>query len=226
MKVLFLDAGGVITRLRSPKPAVFAEACSQRGMKIPLSTCEMAFRAADRLLEERLDEFLSEYPRFRSRYLDVLRIRTGLDDSLESVFDDYMRLLQSARFRTLYEDVIPTLEALRSTSIRLGVLSNASRDLVPLLFRFGVAHYFDAIIVSELVGSEKPQREIFMKALETLDVEPQEAVHVGDSYHHDYLGATRAGLQAVLLDRKGTSSWGVPTLRSLQELPDALNRLF
>lgn len=225
MRALFLDSGGVITRLLKSKPHVFAEACARQGLSVPVKKCAGAFGAADRLLEERKDQLLSDYGTFRRAYMDALRLHTGLGSRLEAVFRDYMDLLQSPRFRSLFEDVVPVLEELRNTSLHLGVLSNASRELVPLLFSLGVAKYFDGIIVSELAGCEKPQAQIFTTAVEAFEVSPQEALHIGDSYYHDYLGATRAGLRAVLLDRRGVSSRDIPTIRSLRELPSMLPAL-
>ncbi|MFQ5837532.1 MAG: HAD family hydrolase [Thermoplasmata archaeon] len=223
MKAVFLDSGGVITRLQAPKPDIFLEASRESGIDLPRSRAEAAFRSTEAMLRANQDLFLSDYPQYRARYMDVLRAEAGLGSDLEEVYDVYMRLLQSPRFRSLHGDVLPTLRTLRDAGLKLGVLSNASKELIPLLFQLGIAPYFDAIIVSQLVGYEKPQREIFLDGLEALEVSPEEAAHVGDSYHYDYLGATQVGMTAILLDRAGSSRMNVSKVRSLYELPEALN---
>jgi putative hydrolase of the HAD superfamily len=57
-------------------------------------------------------------------------------------------------------------------------------------------------------------------AAEAGGVAPHQALMVGDSYHADVLGARSAGMDAVLLDRLGTSGpLETPIIRSLSELP-------
>jgi putative hydrolase of the HAD superfamily len=225
MEAVFLDSGGVITRLRVSKSAVLAAACRELGLDVSVEQCEAALRAADSLPKAELDLFLEDFPTFRSKYLEVLRERGGLGDDVERVYALYLDLLQSDRFRDLYPDVLPALKVLRKDGLRLGVVSNASKELIPLLFQLGVASYFDVLIVSQLVGHEKPQKQIFLEALNALEVSAEEAVHVGDSYYHDYLGATRAGLRAILVDRGGSSELKIPMIGGLGNLPGALDRL-
>ncbi len=191
-------------------------------MEIPLETIESAFQACEALVESKKDLFLEEYTAFRKEYFDVFRDKTGLGERLAEVDGEFMRQLQSPEHRALYEDAIPTLRTLAEKGLRLGVISNATEGLVPLLLRMGVAPFFEVVVASWLVGYDKPQREIFDLALEGMDVPPEEAVHVGDSYFYDYLGASHAGLGAILLDRRGTAKWDVPRVSSLRELPAAL----
>ncbi len=52
-----------------------------------------------------------------------------------------------------------------------------------------------------------------------MDVRPEESLYVGDVYSVDYLGATRAGLQAILFDVAGAySNNGLKRVESLEEL--------
>jgi FMN phosphatase YigB (HAD superfamily) len=67
----------------------------------------------------------------------------------------------------------------------------------------------------------KPHPSIFEAALRLLEVEPHEAVMVGDSFAHDIQGARRLGMQGVLVSRSGRSETpadGVPVIRNLREL--------
>lgn len=222
LRAVFLDAGGVITRLKVPKHVVFVEACEELGLALGVEKAREAFASASGLLEEMPDAFLEDYPHFREAYMQRLQQETGVEDRFEDVYRKYMSLLQSTKFRELFDDVVPTLEALRSKGLSLGILSNASRNLIDLFVRFGVVWYFDALIISELVGFEKPQTEIFETALDVLGVSANEALHLGDSYHYDFLGASHAGLQALLLDRALSFPKDVPKISTLRELPSRL----
>jgi putative hydrolase of the HAD superfamily len=101
----------------------------------------------------------------------------------------------------LFDDVLPTLDALRARGLRLGLLSNTARDLD--LF---VAHHklsVDAVLTSRLHGKTKPHEGIFLRMLELLGVGPNEAAMVGDTVEDDIEGARRVGMRAVLVDRDG-----------------------
>jgi putative hydrolase of the HAD superfamily len=102
---------------------------------------------------------------------------------------------------------------------RIAVISNADGRIEDVLQRCGIADCFLTITDSGLVGYEKPHPEIFRRALKSLDANPQESLYVGDLYSVDYLGATGAGMQAVLMDVPGAyTKRGVPRVESLTGL--------
>ena len=61
----------------------------------------------------------------------------------------------------------------------------------------------DSVVDSEIFGVEKPDRRIFEHALSLASVAPSAAVHVGDLYAVDVVGAAGAGIHPVLLDPHG-----------------------
>src|SRR5216110_316410 len=102
---------------------------------------------------------------------------------------------------------------------RLGVISNADGQIASVLKHCGIADCFQTITDSGLIGCEKPRAEIFHAALREMDVRPEDSLYVGDVYSVDYLGATRAGLQAILFDSAGAySNNGLKRVVSLEEL--------
>jgi putative hydrolase of the HAD superfamily len=127
-------------------------------------------------------------------------------------------LVDSLRFRLL-PDALPALDALAGAGIALGVVSNWDCSLEDVLAGLGVADRFGAISASALVGAGKPDPAIFRDALARLGVAPEDALHCGDLPDRDCLGARRAGVEAVLLDREGRHA-GAPCARvaSLEEL--------
>ena len=121
---------------------------------------------------------------------------------------------------TLYEDALPVLADLRARSIKIGLISNGSRDLDEF-----VGHHaldVDCAVGSRAFGRTKPHPEIFRRALELLGVEPGEAAMVGDSYEDDIEGARALGMQAFLLDRDGRRLDEPQRLPDLFALPAAL----
>ncbi len=123
----------------------------------------------------------------------------------------------------------PVLEQLRKSGYQLAVVSNT---FVPgfvmdrHLERLGLLEYFPTRIYSCDVGYRKPHRRIFELALAELEVEPADAVFVGDLLDADVMGATRAGLRAIWLNQADAVEQAMPAnsirIRSLSELPIAL----
>jgi HAD superfamily hydrolase (TIGR01662 family) len=125
------------------------------------------------------------------------------------------RWLHSENFE-LSEDVLPVLGHLREQGLKIGLVSNTSRDLDAFVEHFSLD--VDAWITSRSHGKVKPSPSIFRAILEELDVEPQETVMVGDSAEDDVAGARALGIQAFLVDRDGADGDALPTLLALPAL--------
>jgi putative hydrolase of the HAD superfamily len=136
------------------------------------------------------------------------------------------RLVESTRQSANWRVIRPgTRELLKRLGQRypLAVISNADGKIEDVLKRSGIADCFATITDSGLVGYEKPHPAIFQAALQAMDAKPQESLYVGDVYSVDYLGATQARLQAVLIDVSGAyREMNVPRVESLEELEDWL----
>jgi putative hydrolase of the HAD superfamily len=137
--------------------------------------------------------------------------------------DLYARFGEPGAWR-VFDDVVPTLEALASLGIKLGVISNWDERLRPLLRRLKLHDYFETIVVSHEVGFPKPSPVIFQHAAEKLALPAEAILHVGDSLEMDAQGARAAGLAALELrrDAGGISADQVKTLLDLQTLLPAL----
>ena len=143
---------------------------------------------------------------------DIVRAMGGEGDACRSVAQAITdRWLSSENFE-LYEDVLPVLSALRGHGLKIGLVSNTSRDLDSFVSHFSLP--VDAWISSGRHGKVKPSPSIFMAVLDQLEVEPSAAVMVGDSLEDDVEGARALGMQAYLVDRDGRT-----------EVPDALPTL-
>ena len=111
------------------------------------------------------------------------------------------RAWEHAQHFDLYDDALPTLADLRARGLKLGLLSNTSRNLEAF-----VAHHrldVDAVLTSHAHGKTKPHEAIFRALLAKLEVDPSEAAMVGDQLEDDVEGARAVGMNAVLLDREG-----------------------
>ena len=107
----------------------------------------------------------------------------------------------------------------------MGIISNWDTPLHAMVEELGLAPYFEVIVAShdQRVRSAKPDAAIFEYALNAVGVSPEEAVHVGDSFEADIMGAHATGIRAILLDRDETQTgqWG-ETIQTLHALPNLL----
>jgi putative hydrolase of the HAD superfamily len=120
----------------------------------------------------------------------------------------------------LYDDVPSSLAALRAGGLRIGLVSNSSRDVREFAVHHGLD--VDAGISSFHHGRTKPHASIFRAVLDLLGVEPAEAVMVGDTIADDIDGARAVGMEAILLDREGRRTEFEPRIETLSELPPLL----
>ena len=97
--------------------------------------------------------------------------------------------------------------------------------LLGLLDGLGIADRFDPIVASSRAGAAKPDPAIFRYALTKCGANAEQAVHVGDTYELDVLGARAAGMAAILIDRVGRATPpDCSTVRGLDEVPALLER--
>jgi putative hydrolase of the HAD superfamily len=142
--------------------------------------------------------------------------------------DDALReqLVSGIRDSANWDQILPgTSDRLQSIgqNYRMAVISNADGRIEDVLRRCGIADCFRTITDSGLVGYEKPHPEIFRQALQAMGAAPQESLYVGDVYSVDYLGATGAGMRAILMDVPGAyREKGLPRVESLEELQATL----
>jgi putative hydrolase of the HAD superfamily len=115
------------------------------------------------------------------------------------------------------------LDRLRAAGLGLVLVSNADPDLPGVFEDLGLARRFDHLVISGIVGVEKPDPGIFREALRVSGADPSTTVHVGDLYEVDVVGARAAGIGAVLVDPGGTRAGrDCPRVPSLAAYVDAL----
>ena len=100
------------------------------------------------------------------------------------------------------------LELLRALDgrVRIAVVTNNTvAEQTNKLATFGLAALVDALVTSEEIGAAKPDGRIFAAALRRIDCAPADAVMLGDSWTHDVVGATSAGIRAIWFNRNGAA---------------------
>ena len=139
----------------------------------------------------------------RSHDLTFLRRRALIEQFAaagyaESLADDALEVFLAERNRVdFYADVRPSLMRLRA-SYRLIAVSNGNADLQ----RCGIGDLFDGHVTAIAAGAAKPDARIFEALRRMAGVSAAQVLHVGDDPLADVVGAMRAGMQAVWLNRE------------------------
>ncbi|WP_435770383.1 HAD family hydrolase [Nocardioides sp. SYSU DS0651] len=145
------------------------------------------------------------------------------DDALaDDVFAGFLGCYQAA-WRA-FDDASAVVERALAGGLRVGVLTNGERAIqTEKLRRTGLLRDDVPVFASSHLPAAKPDPRAYLTACTALGVDPAATLMVGDSLRHDVVGATRAGLSALLLDRPGwydadRAGVRVDTVRGLDEL--------
>ena len=149
----------------------------------------------------------------------IVQLMGGVGNTYECAAEMTRAWLHAQHFE-LYDDALPTLDALRARGLKLGLLSNTSRDLADFVAHHGIE--VDAVLTSHVHGKTKPHETIFRALLAQLDVAAEDAVMIGDQLEDDVLGARAVGMRAILVDRDGRYPDVDDRLDDLRGLPAAL----
>ncbi|HWV49086.1 MAG TPA: HAD-IA family hydrolase [Microbacterium sp.] len=126
----------------------------------------------------------------------------GQDDA--ALLDEAAQLHVRAEHGTfaLFAETLAVLESLRSDGILLGIITNGPSEFQRAkLATVGIDGLFDVVVASGDIGVLKPAGEIFELAAARLGVAAGRALHIGDNFAADVVGAADAGMTAVWINR-------------------------
>jgi len=220
IKAVTFDVGGTLIEPWPSVGHVYAEVAMRHGVKtFSAEQLNARFKAAWRARKNfghSRDEWAS--------LVDEVFAETIPNPSRAEFFAElYERFAQPEVWR-IFEDVVPTLEALASRDIKLAVISNWDERLRGLLHRLKLDRYFEAFAISCEVGFSKPSPVIFEHAAAKLGLPANSILHIGDSFEMDIAGALAAGLHAWQI-RRTQERPANPHLPSLAELPARIEEI-
>jgi putative hydrolase of the HAD superfamily len=233
---VLLDVGETLIGPRVPFGAVYARVLAEQGLALAAEPLQAAILDtvawSSRTIAPGVDRY-GHFPGGETEYWQrfarrVLRQASGgeVDAELAARAVDALReAFRPPAAWEVFPDVVPALEALAGRGVRLGIVSNWDSRLPRLLDGLDLAHWFDAVGVSHLEGVEKPDPRLFAVVLRRLRVEPGAALHVGDVPELDGAGARAAGVDCLIVDRKGRLHGDAhPRVEDLSALPSIAAR--
>ena len=234
IKAVFFDWFNTLAHYNPPREELQSQALREFGIDISPQKILPGLLIADRdyLEENAISPIRQRSPeeqvKIYIRYQQVVLTEAGVNvpdepDFLVKLMKRAHQLSEGMSF-ILFDDVLSTLKALKEQNLILGLLTNLDRDMKPICNELGLEPYINPIVTSGEVGADKPKPPIFLTALQRAGVKASEAVHVGDQYKMDVLGARGVGINPILIDRYDFYSEvsDCPRIRSLTELTDYL----
>lgn len=223
---VFFDFGGTLLIMRRDR--IISRILSEEGYAVEAEQVHSAYFSVEpSWLEEYGDKKMTgEETEEAYRRLDAMIFRLLFPGSTGTETDRVSALMRLGWPRVeksvpleLYPDALPTLDVLKSQGYSLGLVSNAPPNTMNVVEKLGLTKYFPVVLISGVVGVSKPNPEIFRMALARAGAGPESAVHVGDVYEADVVGARNAGIKGILLDRSGSQSkLDCPRIQSLSEI--------
>lgn len=118
-------------------------------------------------------------------------------------------------FNHLHPEILPMLSKLKDHGIKIGLISNCFSEEAVVIRNSILAPYFDAIYLSYEQGVKKPDKEIFIRCINELDVKAEECLYIGDGGSQELEASSTLGmhaLQATWYLKEGTMQISKPRI--------------
>ena len=215
--VLF-DLGG--TLLDAPEPSeIIASLLEEKGILKDLQEISSAVTSAESSFSG--NEFIGKqhWVEWNARVLENLGISRGRLDLANHIDSNWWSRAEVS----LYLDVIPLLDELKSRQLKIGGVTNGmSTDLPYLIDELGLGEYLDVRVSADLAGRRKPSPRIFLHAAKEMDLPPSDIMFVGDEEALDYNPSESVGMTPILIVRKRSAAL---VKNAISDLAEVLNFL-
>jgi putative hydrolase of the HAD superfamily len=210
IKAILFDAAGTLFFLTKTVGDHYAYVGREVGLNLDARQLEHAFHAAWQQMPRRSaiegpreNDDKGWWRELVSRVIDQVAPSLSKLDQ-DNFFEVAYEHFAEAGVWKLYPEVPEVLEQLRPC-FELAVISNFDGRLRLILQHLGISKYFAYVFISSELGADKPDPEIFRRALKVMHLDANEILHVGDDPERDWKAASAAGLCAFRLDRTRNS---------------------
>lgn len=222
VKAVLFDLGGTLIKT-AEVPEIYKRILKRFGVNVTSDEILKAHRANEEefdIAKGQLEFGQDFWIKWNLRVLE----RIGITENTEYLAQKVDELWWDHADLEVYSDVFPMLAQLRTNGVKLGLVTNGlKKDFEYLLKRMELADCFDVVVGMDTCNKAKPDKEIFLFALNKLGIHPEQALFVGDSVKNDYKGAEGAGMKPLIIDREGKAPSNVDKIDSLTALLSLLD---
>ena len=224
---IVLDAVGTIIEPRPSVSEAYAQAAMRQGCAIDVDVLKTRFRdafAIDEIDEQRGALATNEETEFRRWKHIVEKCLPQVPDPGRA-FEELWAHFADPSSWIVFPDVLETVQTLKARGFHICVASNFDGRLRRVAAGLeDLRNWIEPLVISSEVGYRKPHPAFYRAACERLDLDPKHVLCVGDDLANDVEGPRRAGIRSILIDRRGSESSQIPSLRDLNALVDLLGK--
>lgn len=206
IRTVFFDFGGTLVEQIANPVDVWLEILLARGLELSREDLGVAYQEANEWFQDAVFAYHGRtkelWPEYDKRVLACLGIEDPTGEHAMAVEERF----NLVRWNRLYPETHAVLDALRGDGRALHVISNDTDEIHGRIRELGLAAYFDSVTCSQEAGANKPDPAPFRLALRRAGCTPAEAIHVGNTYAEDVIGARGVGIAPILVDREGRQS--------------------
>ena len=209
-KAIFFDAAGTLFHLTGTVGHHYALVASEVGLTLNAHQLDGAFYSAWKKMPRRIAILGPRENDDKGWWRELVDlVLAQVVPSLSELDRDNFFEIAYEHFAEpgvweLYPEVPDVLKQLQP-HFQLAVISNFDGRLRFILEHLGISKFFAHIFISSEIGADKPDPEIYRRALKLIDLKPNEVLHVGDDPERDWEAASAAGLSIFRLDRPKNS---------------------
>jgi putative hydrolase of the HAD superfamily len=204
IRAVFFDAGNTLFRESPIRWEIYASVAREFGLSGDPERMRAAMVRAHEETPIRVNGHFRYTNGWFQTYLSaVFRSVGAREDQIPPIAETLVAAFRDRRTFVIFPEVEEVIGALRARGLAIGIISNWSPRLPSLLRDLALAPRFDFVLCSAIEEVEKPDPEIFARALARAGTAPEESIHVGDSLEKDVEGALASGIVPAFLDRPG-----------------------
>ena len=219
---VFFDFGRTLVDVPYSASEIWLEIMNEAGLKVDPGLLKRALEAADSTFLPKVYDYKGKMPKFWILYDAFVIDKLGLSDPEGKLPGTVEKRFQEPKWFQLYPETREVLESLKSDGYSMGLISGNTDDLLRQLDQLDLAKYFTTVTYSQEARAEKPNPAIYRLALKRAACRPDDAVHVGDWYEGDVIGARGVGITPILIDRESkhpeTDCVRITDLRQLKDV--------
>ncbi|XP_067868867.1 haloacid dehalogenase-like hydrolase domain-containing protein 3 [Heterodontus francisci] len=206
-RLLTWDVKNTLLRVRHTVGELYSSEAKLHGIRVEAKALDRSFQAVVRMQDKLFPNYgqgqgLSSHQWWVEIVKRTFRVCGVSDERVLSLLaENLYQGFSSAKNWEVFSDVKDTLIHCDRLGIHMAVISNFDHRLEQILVDCGLREHFQFVLTSEGVGIAKPDHRIFTKALGFAQVEPKQAMHIGDDVWMDYLAARAVGMESYLIYR-------------------------
>jgi putative hydrolase of the HAD superfamily len=212
-KAIIFDVGDTLVKWFPNRSQIYAERLRKVGIAVDESLSLFISDAIYRAEGEQTRKEQNGVPHMSTEEFCTMLDRAAvsctkiLPEKIDDLVEELKKIPLPKQIMVVIPGVHDLLNKLKNVGYRLAIVSNHRARLIDFLKDENLYDFFETVVISEIVGVEKPNVRIMEIALERLELSAQDCLYVGD-HEMDVLCSKQAGLDmawiaspsAVLLD--------------------------